>query len=212
MAKEWLLNSATNRFQFNFKRNVGAVSEAIRKCAPKNLEEWENYYFQNIKSREHIEELGRRLYIKITEVLAAEIDSINENDCIDYIYNLVINRTYDGYLTEIKTVYGQLEKILEQRIEPAPDEWDRLFNVDFYIDIDGKYIGLQIKPASDVSHITQIYKERELQKLTHIKFSKKYQGKVFYVISIKKDGSKEIQNIEVIDDIKSEIRRLQNLV
>ena len=28
MPKEWILNSATNRFQLNFKRNVGAVSEA----------------------------------------------------------------------------------------------------------------------------------------------------------------------------------------
>ncbi len=30
MAKEWILNSAMNRFQLNFKRNVGATSESIR--------------------------------------------------------------------------------------------------------------------------------------------------------------------------------------
>ena len=35
MAKEWILNSATNRFQLNFERNVGATSESIRKCSPK---------------------------------------------------------------------------------------------------------------------------------------------------------------------------------
>ncbi len=29
MAKEWILNSAMNRYQLNFKRNVGAVSESI---------------------------------------------------------------------------------------------------------------------------------------------------------------------------------------
>ena len=45
MAKEWVLNSATNRFQLNFKRNVGATSEAIRKCEPRSLEEWQKYYF-----------------------------------------------------------------------------------------------------------------------------------------------------------------------
>ena len=44
MAKEWILNSAMNRFQLNFKRNVGATSESIRKCAPKTLEEWREYY------------------------------------------------------------------------------------------------------------------------------------------------------------------------
>lgn len=45
MAKEWILNSAMNRFQLNFKRNVGSVSEEIRKCAPKKIEEWNAYYF-----------------------------------------------------------------------------------------------------------------------------------------------------------------------
>ena len=42
MAKEWILNSATNRFQLNFKRNVGPVSEEIRKCAPKTIGEWQD--------------------------------------------------------------------------------------------------------------------------------------------------------------------------
>ncbi|MCL4323351.1 MAG: MjaI family restriction endonuclease [Candidatus Thermoplasmatota archaeon] len=31
MVEEWILNSATNRFQLNFARNVGRVSEEIRK-------------------------------------------------------------------------------------------------------------------------------------------------------------------------------------
>jgi hypothetical protein len=45
MAKEWILNSAMNRFQLNFKRNVGPTSESIRQCEPKTLEEWREYYF-----------------------------------------------------------------------------------------------------------------------------------------------------------------------
>lgn len=49
------------------------------------------------------------------------------------------------------------------KIEPAPDKWDRLFNVDFFIEIDGKYVWLQIKPVSGVSHTPQIFKERILQ-------------------------------------------------
>ena len=40
MPKEWILNSAMNRFQLNFKRNVGATSESIRKCSPKTLEDF----------------------------------------------------------------------------------------------------------------------------------------------------------------------------
>lgn len=209
MAKEWILNSAMNRFQLNFKRNVGAVSEEIRKCSPKNIEQWEEYYFSNVKTRQHIEDLGRKLYVKITEVIASEVDQVSEDDCIQYMFNLVINRTYDGYTTEIKTVYGQLEKEIGRKIEPAPDEWDRLYNVDFYIKVGDKYIGLQIKPASGVSHIPQIYKEKELQLQTHKKFTKKFGGKVFYVISIKEGDKKIIQNTEVIKEIQDEIKRLE---
>lgn len=209
MAKEWILNSATNRFQLNFKRNVGATSEAIRKCAPKSLEEWQTYYFENIRPEEHIIELGKRLYVKITEVLIAEIEEITEEDCINFIKELVIDRTYDGYIREIKTIYEQLQVILQTPIQPAPDEWDRLFNVDFYIEINGKFIGLQIKPISQVSSIPEIYKERDIQHSTHLKFTQKYGGKVFYLFSCKSGDKKIIVNTEVIDEIKEEINHLK---
>ena len=133
MAKEWILNSAMNRFQLNFKHNVGAVSEQIRKCAPKTIEEWRKYYFRNVRDKEHIESLGRKLYIKILVVISAEVEEITEGDCIEYLFNMVLSRTLDGYMTEIKTIYGQLEEILNIKIQPASDEWDRLYNVDFFI-------------------------------------------------------------------------------
>lgn len=210
MAKEWILNSAMNRFQLNFKRNVGAVSEAIRLCSPKSIEEWEDYYFEKVRTKEHIEDLGRKLYIKITEVISAEVEQITEEDCIEYLKSMVIDRTFDGYMTEIKTIYGQLEKEVGEKIEPAPDKWDRLYNVDFFIEINGKFIGIQIKPASGVSHISEIFKERTLQKTTHEVFTDKFGGKVFYVISMKDGQKKIIQNPDVIDEIKKEIKRLKS--
>lgn len=210
MAKEWIINSATNRFQLNYSRNVGKVSEQIRKCQPKKVEDWEEYYFKNVYPKSHLVELGKKLYTKITEVLQAEIKSVTEEDCINYIINLVINRTFDGYVSEKQTIYEQLQDILKVKIEPAPDEWDRLFNVDFFIKIGDKYIGLQIKPASGVSHIPEIFKERQQQAETHKKFTAKYNGKVFYIISIKEGDKKKISNTEVIEEIKTEIKQLGN--
>lgn len=208
MAKEWILNSVMNRFQLNFKRNVEPTSESIRKCSPKTVEEWEDWYFKNVKTKDHIVELGKKLYIKITEVVQAELDDITEQDCIDYMVNLVINRTFDGYITEIETIYGQLEKILDVKIEPAPDEWDRLFNVDFYIKIKEKYIGLQIKPVNEGIQLPEIFKEKNLQAKTHLKFTEVFGGKVFYIFSTKINGKKEIVNKEIIDEIKAEVERL----
>ena len=211
MAKEWILNSAMNRYQLNFKRNVGATSESIRKCAPKTLKEWQDYYYANVRSEAHIEELGKKLYVKITEVIQAEVADVTEQDCIDYMKQLVIDRTFDGYLTEIQTIYGQLQVLLNVEIEPAPDEWDRLFNVDFFINIKGRYIGLQIKPVNNRLQIPEIHKEYALQAKTHKKFTEKYGGQVFYIYSEKVNGKKEIVNKETVDDIKKEIEKLKQL-
>jgi hypothetical protein len=208
MPEEWILNQANMRWGLTKKTRVGPVSELIRKCSPKSIKEWENYYFKNVYSKQHLEELGRRLYIKITEVCQAEIESIEEEDCINFITNLVINRIYDGYQSEIQTIYGQLQVALGIIVEPASDEWDRGYNVDFFIKIKDQYIGLQIKPAG-YAYIPQIINELKFQKRTHKKFTDKYGGKVFYIISVKEGKKKIIYNPEVIEEIRNEIERLK---
>ena len=213
MAKEWILNSAMNRFQLNFKKNVGATSESIRKSSPKTVDEWRKYYFEKVRSKDHIEELGRKLYIKITEVIQAEVADVTEQDCIDYMIQHVIDRTYDGYQTEIQTVYGLIEKLVGVKIEPASDEWDRLYNVDFFIKIGDKFIGLQIKPVSfsnGTVSIPEIFKEQAIQEQTHKEFTEEFGGKVFYIFSFKNGEKKEIYKKEVVEEIKEEIKRLNS--
>ncbi len=212
---------ATNRWGLNKKNSVGPVSLWIRECSPKTTKEWEKYYYEKLSAflkdkgialtpEGYLQDLGRKLYVKITEVIQAEIEEVTEKDCINYIYNLVINRTYDGYLTEIKTIYGRLQRDLGIQIKPAPDEWDRLYNVDFYILIKEKYIGIQIKPIT-YEQTPEVYRWTEWMRDTHKKFEEKYGGKVFIIFSIKKDNKKEIYNSDVIDKIKEEIKRLKNL-
>jgi hypothetical protein len=74
--------------------------------------------------------------------------------------------------------------------------------------LNDKYIGLQIKPVSSTSSIPEIYKEKGIQHNTHIEFTKKYGGKVFYLFSCKAGDKKIIANTEVIDEIKAEINLL----
>ena len=221
MAKEWILNIATNRWGLNKKNSVGPVSEWIREANPKNKEEWERKYYDKLEQflrekdipltpQEYLQTLGKKLYIKITEVLQAEIEEINEKDCIDYIHNLLIDRTYDGYTTEIETIYKKLRKMLNVDIHPACDEWDRLYNIDFYIEINGKYIGIQIKPIT-YNQTPQLHKWIKWLTKTHKDFSNKFKGKVFIVFSIKRDGKKEIYNREVVEEIKKEIERLKGV-
>jgi hypothetical protein len=217
--RETLLNYGMNRWGLNKTHSVGPTSKLIRTCSPKSFEEWEEYYFTNAVqkkrnglkvTREYITDLGRKLYVKLSEVVQNELESIQEEECMDYAYNLVLNRTYEGYQTEINTVYGQLESILGVKIEPAPDEWDRTYCVDFFIRTGQKYIGLQIKPISGfpLDH----YQWESMHEKAHAKFTEKFGGKVFFVYSRKPKSAKKakIDNIEVIQQVEGEIERLQN--
>jgi len=206
--KEWILNQANMRWGLTKKSKVGPVAELIRKCEPKTVDEWRDYYFSQVYSQEYLEKIGKKLFLKITEVCRAEIEDISEEDCVNFIVNLVVDRTFDGYQSEIQTIYGQLQQELGVKIEPAPDEWDRRYNVDFFININNKHIGLQIKPAG-YAYIPEIVSEFERQKRTHLKFTAQYGGKVFYVISVADDKRKIIQNRGVIEEIRQEIERLK---
>jgi len=220
VSKEWILNIATNRWGLNKKNSVGPTSQWIRECSPKTVEEWREFYFAKLadlvrekgmplSAQAYLEDLGRKLYVKITEVIEAEIREVTEEDCIQYIHELVINRTYNGYLTEIETIYDRLQRELNIEIKPAPDKWDRLYNVDFYIPIGKKYLGLQIKPIT-YEQTPEVYRWKEWLIKTHQKFEKDYGGKVFIIFSIKQDNRKEIYNPEVIEEIRKEIRKLQD--
>jgi len=215
--RETLLNYGMNRWGLNKAHSVGPTSQLVRTCTPKSFEEWEKYYFDNAVqkkrdgirvTREYITELGRRLYVKLSEVVQNELESIQEEECIDYAYNLVLNRTYEGYLREINTVYGQLESILGVRIQPAPDEWDRTFNVDFFIQVKGKCIGLQIKSVSGLA--LDHYQWESMHEQNHARFEKKNGGRVFFVYSRKSGKKAKIDNPDVIDEIRNEILRLQD--
>lgn len=232
MAKEWikdkdgknikfyhetLLNYGMNRWGLNKANSVGPTSELIRTCEPNSFNEWEKFYFNNAVQKkkngvkithEYIIGLGKKLYIKLSEVVQNELESITEEECIDYAYNLVLNRTYEGYRREINTVYGQLESILDIKIKPAPDEWDRTFNIDFFIQVKNKCIGLQIKSVSGLA--LDHYQWEKMHEQNHAKFEKQNGGQVFFIYSRKSGKKATIENTEVIEEIQKEIERLEN--
>lgn len=210
MPREWLLNSVMSRFQLNYKRNVGATSESIRECAPENMETWRKYYFNNVRSQEHITDLGKKLYSKVTGVISEEIKEVTEQECVDYMTEMVIDRTYKGYINE-KAAIKQIKSKVKEKIYPASDEWDRKYNVDFYIKVGDALIGLQIKPIHSNVQIPQIYKEQNIQKNTHQEWRQKFRGKVFYIYSKAGSGKMDnpIENTEVIEEVLKEIQNLK---
>jgi len=82
--KEKVLNYACQTYQLSRPSKVGAVMALIRECQPNSIEEWEKWFFENAYTtakmktkitKESLEELGERLYEKITEVVIPEWQS-----------------------------------------------------------------------------------------------------------------------------------------
>ncbi len=223
MAKEWILNLAMNRWGLNKKRNVGPVSLWIREASPRSVEVWEQAYYQRLEDmlrersiemdpQTYLNALGEWLWIKVTEVVRAEIDEITLEDCQTYIRNLVIVRTFNGYRREIETVYGQVAEAINSlgvSVKPAPDELDRRYNVDFVIDIGKWRIGLQIKPIS-YRQMPEAHRWHAWMHKTHRAFTERFGGKVFIIFSVREGNRKQIANPDVIDELRREIMRLQD--
>ena len=162
-------------------------------------------------THEIISQAGKNLFINLKKDIQSELESIQEEECIDYAYNLVLNRTYEGYKSEIDTIYGQLQSILSVKIEPAPDQWDRTYNVDFFIKVNNIFLGLQFKPISSGRALNQ-YQWIEMHRINHERFQRDFGGKVFIVYSAKSSGKKKkIYNTEVIDEIATELERMKGV-
>ena len=216
--KEKVLNYATQTYHLSRPNKVGAVMALIRECQPKTIEEWQNWYFENAFTetktknkitKESLQELGERLYEKIIEVVIPEWQAafaqLTLQDCIDYIFNLTINRTFDGFLREKSVVNDGLAKIFPEVIfEESDHELDHAGDIDYIAKIGDKAFGIQIKPVTAKSNFGG-YSATERMKASFADFEEKFGGKVFVVFSL--DG--EIANKEVIEQIKNEINRLQ---
>ena len=213
--KEKVLNYATQTYQLSRPNKVGAVMALIRECQPKTFEEWQKWYFEHAHTdgkaqtkitKESLEELGERLYVKIKEIVIPEwteaFNQLTLQDCVDYIFNLTINRTFDGFLREKSVIEDNLAKEFPQvRFEESDPALDHAGDIDYLGWVGKKAFGIQIKPVTAKANFGN-YSATERMKASFEEFTKKYGGKVFIVFSI----DDKITNEDVIDQITTEIR------
>jgi hypothetical protein len=216
--KEKVLNYTCQTYKLSRPDKVGAVMSLIRECQPHTIDEWQQWYFENACTEsktktkitmESLHELGERLYGKIMEVVIPEWEAafktLTLQDCIDYIFNLTINRTYDGFIREKSVVNDGLAKIFPDVVfEESDSGLDHAGDIDYVSKIGDKALGIQIKPVTAKSNFGN-YSITERMKASFADFETQFGGKVFIVFSL--DG--EIANREIIENIKNEIERLR---
>ncbi len=215
--KEKVLNYATQTYQLSRPNKVGAVMALIRECQPKTFEEWQKWYFEHANTdgktptkitNQSLKELGERLYVKIKEIVIPDwteaFDQLTLQDCIDYIFNLTINRTFDGFLREKSVIEDNLAKVYPQvRFEESDPDLDHAGDIDYLGWIGEKAFGIQIKPVTAKANFGN-YSATERMRASFEAFTNKYGGKVFIVFSV----DDKIQNEEVVPQISAEIKRM----
>ena len=222
--KEKVLNFTSNTYHLTRPKKVGAVMEMIRECQPTVFEDWEKFYFEKaftktkkpIKvTKESLDELGERLYEKITEVVIPEwseaFKKITLQDCIDYIYEVTLVRTYNGFLLEKSVINDNLAKLFpDVEFEESDSDLDHSGDID-YVGKVGEYaFGIQIKPTTARSNFGN-YSISDRMSANFEEFEEEYGGRVFIIFSAKVGNKKEILNKDVIEEIKREIERLKKL-
>lgn len=127
-------------------------------------------------------------------------------DCIDYIYNLTINRTYDGFLREKSVIEDNLAKRFPAvRFEQSDPEFDHAGDIDYLGWIGDKAFGIQIKPVTAKANFGN-YSASERMRASFDEFTENFGGKAFIIFSL--DG--EIGNPEVLEQIEAEIKLLRS--
>lgn len=191
--------------------------ELIRKCQPKTIQDWEVFYWENAYTKkigsekvdkELIDELGKRLFEKIHAVVIPEwtkaFEEITEEDCTDYILDVTIRRTYNGFFREKSVVFDNLAKIFPELIfEESDPNLDHAGDIDYVAKstITAQIIGIQIKPITSNIAFSG-YSVSERMKKNFASFEQQYGGKAFVVFSEKE----KIINKEVIEQIREYLK------
>lgn len=127
----------------------------------------------------------------------------------EWILNMANGRWGLTKKNRVGLVSAWIRECGPKKIEPAPNEWDRLYNVDFYIKVGDKYIGLQIKPTTFEHAPEYGRKWKEAYKSSHEKFKAEFCGKFFIILSVEEEKKKKIFNIGIVEEIRREIERLK---
>lgn len=141
--REKELNQYYNQGQFNHPDRIGYVMKLIRSLKPLTEAEWRAWYLANVHNMPYIEQLAAEMHRTIPSEL-----KISQNDCLEYILNVMFHRTFCGYDRE-KTALALLREQICPDIREAPSVWDTRYFIDFFVHKRKcRMVGIQLKPAS----------------------------------------------------------------
>src|SRR5690554_4994077 len=126
---EKTLNYYFNKGKFNHPSEIGYVMNSIRESSPLTVNEWRTYYYENVRSKQFLNDLSERMYESMSD---RHKNEYNVEQCFEYISDVIFRRTFEGYNKENIALNIINEKI-DVRVELSPKEWDGKYFIDFLI-------------------------------------------------------------------------------
>ena len=188
------LNYYFNIGKFNHPEVIGYVMNEIRKANPITLNQWRNYYYNNVRSKEYLDELALKMFNSIP-IKRRKILTLSK--CKEYIDDVIFRRTFEGFNRENQAL-NLLNELLNNKVELSPKEWDGKYFIDFIIN--KPLIGIQLKPKTFYDGHYDVVTNID-QKLEE--FEQNFNAKTFILVYEESDNNHiEIINMEVVDEIK----------
>lgn len=156
-----------------------------------------NHNTQNGRTKAELAKKGKILYDNVI----TSIPGITLEECIECVRFRVICETWNGIIVRERNTIKTLQGIFTNyTFEKKDGDFDHHYAVDYDMKKDSEIIcGIQIKPKSYTFSTPYLNKAKSANQIKNAEYTLKFGKPVFDVIS---KGNGEIQNPEVIDEIK----------
>lgn len=153
-----ITNPIWNKHHYNWRRNIGCVTDAIKKfIKTKTIEELKevtkddfmDYYFENVRTKEELEIIAAKFQKSIIKDLGVYVPDI-------IVFNFVLMRVIDDTFVGIQRELLIIEELKKEYPDCKIEMTDEKLDCDYAIDLlrikDEKIIeGIQVKPESFIS-------------------------------------------------------------
>ena len=206
-------NQAWNDSGINHPKNVGYLMNHIGNLRPQNYEEWEEYFYTNILSKNALLQSAKKFRKFVLKDLGDYPDFDYSKLSDKCYYKMVVCRliyeTWIGYFAEEETkkllVLELFKDNFEIGVKQLSPEDDNKYAVDFLIYYNGVLIcGMQVKSVNyEKSETPILLKTKETNHKKNQMFSKEFGVPVQYVYYERKSPDEyEIANLDIVSVIE----------
>lgn len=142
-----MINGKLNGIHYNQKNKIGYVSEILFLNHFDNIQEYMDYYYNNILSKDKLNEYCYKIYTDVGkqyQVLSSTI--------LSYLENLIFYRSWDGIIEKENNIIQWLNnkgyKSIKSNNSKRILEADRLYAVDLFTINNHLFYGTQCKPIT----------------------------------------------------------------